>query len=108
LEDQMTDETKHTPGPWDLVQVGDIGGHYAPATSEGLSILTATHEGEVAFGAVYELADARLIAAAPEMLAALKFIASHDLGGTGVAQGVLQSMKTTAKEAIAKAEGRSK
>ena len=104
----MTDETKTTPGPW--VWRGKDGGLYQEGTPHrfGEPVLVPSYEYDSGIDTIVSEADMALIAAAPEMLAALKFIASHDLGGTGVAQGVLQSMKTIAKEAMAKAEGHSK
>lgn len=62
---------KHTPGPWKLLEVGGLG-HLCPADGNGISILTVVTEGDVDFAAVYEDADARLIAAAPELLEALQ------------------------------------
>lgn len=68
----------HTPGPWGLshVQDGTIR-HLVPIDASGTSLLTVVNEGgydggEVTpFAAVYSDEDARLIAAAPDMLRAL-------------------------------------
>lgn len=72
--------SKHTPGPWRLEEVidGSIK-HLCPVGDvDGFSLLTVVNtEGYdddeyVPFAAVYRDADARLIAAAPDLLEALK------------------------------------
>ena len=73
-----------TPGPWELLKVGDKVVHLCPA-KDNLSILTVALEYNQKndendyFGAVYNPYDAILIAAAPELLAALKKYHYHDL-----------------------------
>jgi hypothetical protein len=68
----------HTPGPWVLFEVGGDNGTRpalcpaAEATKQ--SILTITEEGGTVFAAVLKKEDARLIAAAPELLAAAKAV----------------------------------
>lgn len=58
----------HTPGPWEAT---------APSAANGWWIVSAAH-GEVGSGdGGYEEADARLIAAAPDMLAALQVVECH-------------------------------
>ena len=66
-----------TPGPWELIEVGNRCKHLCPA-KDGLSILTVSLEYSdpesdepTYFGAVYNRADARLIGAAPEMFMAI-------------------------------------
>jgi len=63
--------TRHTPGPWKLLAVGDGTSRMCPADAEGVSLLTIVDEEGGDFAAVYSDADARLIAAAPELLEAL-------------------------------------
>jgi hypothetical protein len=68
----MNNQTKHTPGPWTY-----------RATPESLYTEYAVQMGRIHYG-VYKLADARLIAAAPELLAELEqleqaFSNSHSL-----------------------------
>ena len=66
---------KHTPGPWSLAKVKNDSGritHLVPIDSEKMSLLTVVDDGETYFGAVYLDSDANLIAAAPELLEALK------------------------------------
>jgi hypothetical protein len=84
----MTD-TKHTPGPWvrnetwGLIVSGDVE-------------VAALHSGNEA--------NARLIAAAPELLAALKWIAAHGDTGEG-RRPAYYDMRAKARAAIAKAAG---
>ena len=67
---------KHTPGPWKLYAVGDSP-LLCPATAEGESLLTIVDEDDVRFAAVHSEADASLIAQAPAMLEALRYIAKQ-------------------------------
>src|SRR6218665_3967604 len=68
--------TKHTPGPWVLFEVGGDNGtrpaQCPVAESTKQSILTVTEEAGTTFAAVLKKEDARLIAAAPELLEACK------------------------------------
>ena len=66
----MKNETKHTPGPW-RIEDGEEGGyriHYSGLVSNGASVVV----GQLISGYTPSLEDARLIAAAPELLAALE------------------------------------
>lgn len=68
-------DKQHTPGPWRLEEVADDSGrivHLCPCDTQDQSILTVVKYGGVKFAAVFLEADARLIAAAPDMLAELK------------------------------------
>ena len=76
----MTQDGKHTPGPWAVIERADtIDGEPViyvgkPDRREELRDYSLTHaEHDVA--RVYERDDARLIAAAPDLLAALREIA---------------------------------
>ena len=98
----MTDETKHTQGPWfankssaDFCNVCVGSGEYDPAVA-------AVHPNSFSdiFGAETE-ANARLIAAAPEMLDALKAAWAKRPDNWDNEWDQVES-------AIAKAEGRSK
>lgn len=88
--------TKHTPGPWKYVQ--DEGGRYSfnsVVAADGTVVIRNGDYDE--YNACTE-ADAKLIAAAPELLeAAKRCLAITDNGG-----GVYRALET----AIAKAEGR--
>ena len=92
-------ETKHTPGPW---TVRDHGGYIEVETPDEP---TVAHFGSLSFdGADHDwaLANARLIAAAPELLAALKAMADRaEWYGDEDADSLCG-----ARAAIAKAEGR--
>ena len=101
--------SKHTPGPWKLFQVGDAIEHLCPATQDGASILTITQEGNTAFAAVFNDADARLIAVAPDLLAELVKItdayakAMKDAGVSHYPEALV--VVRNARAAIAKATG---
>ena len=98
--------TKHTPGPWasdDSGRVYAIGGGYVPlrtpfredAFTEGPN--RSDHPEETL------LANARLIAAAPELLEALKAILDPI---TNTDEALYTHSREMARAAIAKAEGR--
>ena len=93
----MTDTAKHTPGPWEANKRG-IGSH---GQFDGYEIqTTATKEDfskTVVEPAIMKNADARLIAAAPELLEALEAIAMTQEGK--------EDMRSIARAAIAKARG---
>lgn len=90
-------ETKHTPGPW------VVGGCDAEHPSR---VLVSAKDGQVdIYGADHmneTMANARLITAAPEMLAALRALV-HRCEDLGI---VYEPVFATADAAIAKAEGR--
>lgn len=71
MTDFQSPQPAHTPGPWQCLQAGDGPTKFAVADAEGLSILTIVEEEGHDFAAVYCDEDARLIAAAPELLEAL-------------------------------------
>lgn len=108
--------TKHTPGPWAVGRIGPEAAWIAPAqpTSPGFVASLCTSESFFAGPlAVAEVeANANLIAAAPDLLAALKAIAEssgryddpeHD--ADPIEHALV--MRDIALGAIAKAEGRS-
>jgi len=82
-------EIKHTPGPWKTDQFGDI------ETEGGIAIATTE------LLTVRDMANARLIAAAPELLEAL-----YDVDATAT-DAYDPVMLAKVQAAIAKAEGRS-
>lgn len=112
----MTNETKHTPGPWSNEEGtwGDIN------SSEG-DICIVLYEGNVGEKFIIQdsvraskataKANARLIAAAPELLEALRDmqVAMRRVGdiirlhGTQEDRSVVTAALTSAREAIAKA-----
>ena len=94
---------KHTPGPWlalPYIGVGEFGDY---------AIVCDTRDRDIA--AVEEEADAQLIAAAPEMLEALKAILKAEMSGYKAVEEwggyVLDDdVREIAEAAVAKAEGR--
>jgi len=76
---------KHTPGPWTLRQESDRFIHIVePNSDAGIAAVLTEHDED---GLAIDQANARLIAAAPELLEALKSVVkTHGLktaGGTG-------------------------
>lgn len=89
-------EAQRTPGPWTLVKCNC--GH--PSCNRyGVSA------GMFPQGAGFDLADAQLVAAAPDLLAALRD-ARRELAALASSQSSMDACET-AEAAIAKAEGRS-
>lgn len=96
----------HTPGPW---TVRNNGPHWNNPAIVNFDICWSP-DGERVAEHVYEEADARLIAAAPDMDAALRaFVDAHDMAETepdrmlvGMQMGCAYEM---ARAAIAKATG---
>jgi hypothetical protein len=95
----MTD-SKHTPGPWVIDPCGDILGNRNTPTDNGL-ICGMCEDRRDAEGA----ANARLIAAAPELLAALKEARSWLIDADG-GYGTYDTEIDAVDAVIAKAEGR--
>ena len=87
---------KHTPGPW------VVGTDTARGADRGRVHILGNTGGElVRIAAAQTPADARLIAAAPEMLTVLHaVVAAHD-----ATAGAVPAYVNTARRAIAKAEG---
>ena len=84
----------HSPGPWHIANHPDKAAHWQIIAAQGpLNVCPAI---------VHSLTDARLIAVAPDMLAALKLFVCdwHD------EEGLVQALDV-ARAAIAKAEGKS-
>lgn len=91
---------QHTPGPWINIGNGDIvarSDNYCGGEKDIASVfLTRNDEDE---------ANARLIAAAPDLLEALKLYVLQDNFATDYGYGVGGEAKATAEAAIAKATG---
>ena len=101
-------DAKHTPGPWRLAEVKNETGritHLVPVDSENMSILTVADDGKTCFGAVYLDGDARLIAAAPDILQELKNIANAKTVEWDDPSEFEAWAKNRARAAIAKATG---
>ena len=97
--------SKHTPGPWEVLRVDNILA-IMPDPIRGkpdsfLGIATVQeHDEERSAGRIE--ANARLIAAAPELLEALKAITKVNMESAVL---IYQRMEEIARAAIAKAEG---
>ena len=92
----MSDKTKHTPGPWRTKREG-FSTVYVEARIDGGLIQEVAACGPTEAGLEQQEANARLIAAAPELLEALGLIANT---GMDARQCML-----TASAAIARATG---
>lgn len=88
-------EVKHTPGPWELGYLDHAGQRVV--RQEHIEVCTCWHHSVGSIEREME-ANARLIAAAPELLEALKLVVTRC--GPKSRDGAL------ARAAIAKAEGR--
>ena len=91
-------QTKHTPGPWHIgVRTFHAGRDVYVPKGEPVAVaddaITATPEAE---------ANARLIAAAPDMLAALRELVVNNMGHP---KGITVPQLDKARAAIAKATG---
>lgn len=86
----------HTPGPWNVVKHSQW---YAVGLPEGRHICRTYQQSTTA----QELANAHIIAAAPDLLAACRAVVS---AGEWPAPQLILQMYQMAKDAIAKAEGK--
>ena len=91
--------SKHTPGPWEVVELVD--GYDIRCPESRCRIATAS-DPEAAWGAIGREEDACLIAAAPELLEALEQVVSFVDAGQGT-WTVEEQQK--ARAAIAKSKG---
>ena len=94
--------TQHTPGPWNVQRnvVNYRSGRTALEIRGAGDDLIATLP-----GCDRDAVNARLIAAAPDLLEALKKIANLDYRGTNYTENILVDAIAVARAAIAKAEG---
>lgn len=113
MSDSKIIDGGHTPGPWKLLAVGDEG-RLCPADKNNQSILTIEEGNGTLFACVYEEDDARLIAAAPDLLevakATLPFLIEIAKQRHPKFEPEMADEDSTigkALKAIAKAEGRS-
>lgn len=90
---------KHTPGPWHYEQ-GKLGTTIWAAGRILIAKLSFPGAGKPC----PSLADARLIAAAPELLEALKALLADSGGTIGTSEG--HGFAIAARAAVAKAEGK--
>ena len=88
--------TKHTPGPWSLAE----GKTYCAIRTNARVIADMRHVGQH-----YNKADARLIAAAPEMFAALQWFDEQMRDDSALDMGkLINEMEQRTRAAIAKAK----
>lgn len=98
-------EHKHTSGPWRTNGIGSTGYRIATAAKDGFSIIP-----NIAMTEDEREANANLIAAAPELLAALEQLAIHTGGKNFMTADLdeditINRVLAAARNAIAKAEG---
>ena len=99
----------HTPGPW--IAAWDKDDHHIWANGCDIAFLPGEEQGYECGAKLKTLeANGKLMAAAPEMLEALKFIkneVTEDLSGLDLdmAWGILHTVRDMADEALAKATG---
>ncbi len=111
MDSRSNEAPKHTPGPWSYAINGKerIPG-YPPITiykADKTDIISQTDDGYYDYVAISE-ADARLIAAAPEMLEALKRMLCHAVYNSEYNKWTIEMSDFVLqhnKELIAKAEG---
>ncbi len=97
----MSDKTKHTPGPWRTKREG-FSTVYVEARIDGGLIQEVAACGPTEAGLEQQEANARLIAAAPELLEALRGIMKLD--EDLCSEGAIEALDK-ASAAIAKATG---
>lgn len=95
--------TKHTPGPWTMHPRFDDGAEVRALAPVAWCGVASTHgaSGNQSIDAAEARANARLIAAAPDLLAALEDIARGDYSDPLC----MRTPEQRAREAIAKAKG---
>jgi hypothetical protein len=111
----MKNTTQHTPGPWEIVQDAPLNpearyniGSRLPSGFANYVCTIKTEKHLIRDG--NEEANARLIASAPELLAALQAVntdVTEDIGGLtrDDYEAIVLSIRDTARAAIAKATG---
>ena len=100
----MTD--KHTPGPWKFRELECEDSRGMGYVSGGPNNVDLFHTGAMELWASENRANARLIAAAPDLYAACKIAATAEIFGVDgiIDLGVLEIVIDAAKAAIAKTE----
>ena len=98
-------ETKHTPGPWHQARFTNMGHEQTLATVVGPDNEPIAHTFSISRSHHERLANARSIAALPDLLAALEVIVKVDDDGSEDEPFVYDNMMRQARDAIAKAKG---
>lgn len=101
-------EAKHTPGPWFVDWLDDMNGWVLDASGNYLAEIVTEDDEERCVSAEEQQANARLMAAAPELLAALRGLVDLlDERNEGLkTRDEIEFNVQCAREAIAKAEGK--
>lgn len=92
----VTEKAQHTPGPWKVDETGEFIETEQPVNLRG------EYEHICDFRKPYHLANARLIAAAPELLAALRRFLTAEREQS---EGIRSQAAAMARVAIAQVEG---
>lgn len=92
----MSDDTRHTPGPW-------VADGLSVIASDARATIVATVTGAASNPTA--VADARLVAAAPDLLAALADLMQHCADQGWWLKSHAVNVMNAAKTALAKAEG---
>jgi hypothetical protein len=102
-------EAKHTPGPWKVefnAPMAAIPGHLIKADNTAETPIALLWEGGGTKGGPTQIANARLIAAAPELLEALEhMVAVSNWATTIQSEEQYDAMIANAEAAIRKAKG---
>jgi len=107
----MKIETTHTKGPWKVLENGKGKGQHCVGTTSDApiqAVICEMNTKSVGTSDAIRLANARLIAAAPDLLAVLKslvFETSHFVHGDGKNGAIVANELRNALAAIHKAEG---
>jgi hypothetical protein len=106
-------ETKHTPGPWRVSEGMTPDTLLVRDDEHGIAQVWAAYKPDGPLEVGTKEANARLIAAAPELLEALRYLLNtdnvatvHAKWGEGCNREEVDAMLKQARAAIAKAEGK--
>ena len=94
--------TQHTPGPWKVIVYPHIGSHHPWIEAESNYNGSGAH---LSVSGLMSMEDARLIAAAPDLLGALQYYASSEAWTVNQVEGADGDYGAKARAAIAKATG---
>lgn len=98
-------KAQHTPGPWELDQNGNIRMVGEVNGIERSYVFVKAYHAHGAFNSATQEANARLVASAPELLAALKLLSAHTAIWNNPCTGRDAEVHQIVSAAIAKATG---
>ena len=98
--------SKHTPGPWNWTESNILMGAPRSPSDDSAVVLSACYDSEFEPDVSCMPADARLIAAAPDLLAAARLAAAYIRAGEKAAGIDCKELIVLLDAAIEKAEGR--